>query len=103
MIKPIRLIRRSMLSPLIPSLGPIQLRIRFPYRHRDGSVVEQIPQCRVAQPLRAADPGLGLVTNPGEDGREKSVDVGVLPLLEESGLEGPFLLFELLVWARVSN
>ena len=89
--------------PLIPSLGPIQLRIRLPYRHRDGSVVEQIPQRRVTQPLRAADPGFGLVANPGEDGREERVDVGVLPLLEEGGLEGPFLLFELLVWARVSD
>lgn len=95
MIKLIRRIPRPISQPLTPRPWPIQLPIRLAHRHRDSSIIQQVPHGRVAKPLGAVDPGSGLVADPGEDGGEEGVDLGGLPVVEEGGLEVPFLFFEL--------
>lgn len=48
------------------------------------------------------DPGFGPVADPGEDGGEEGVNLGGLPVVEEGGLEVPFLFFKLDIFWLVS-
>lgn len=102
MIKPIRRIPRLISQPLTPRPWLIQLPIRLAHWHRDSSIIQQIPHGRVAQPLGAVDPGFGPVADPGEDGGEEGVNLGGLPVVEEGGLEVPFLFFKLDIFWLVS-
>lgn len=72
-IKPIRVIPRHMLQPLLIRL--IKCSIHFSHRNSNSRVVEQVPESRVAEPLGADDPGFWPVADPGRDGHEEGVDV----------------------------
>lgn len=89
-IKRIRIIPRRMSPPHLILIRPIQHRISHSNGHRHRGVVDEIPQRRVAQPLLALHPLLGLVSDPGGNGREERVDAAGGPFLEEAFLEGPF-------------
>ena len=99
LIKRIRIIPRRMAQPSL--IRSIKDRIGSPDGDRHRRVVEKVPYRRVAQPLLALHPLLGLVAYPGRHGHEEGVDAAVGPLLEEALLEGPFCCFELLLFTAL--
>lgn len=72
-IKPIRVIPRHMLQPLL--IGLIKRTIHFSHRNSNSRIVKQVPKSCVAEPLGTDDPGFRPVADPGCDGHQEGVDV----------------------------